>query len=195
MPSVSTPPSRPAPPRLLHERPRPAERRARLRPRRLRHRLFTRTRPDRAPTGAPRDRGAPSVLVVDDERPIRTICRVNLEAAGMAVLEAADGTEALAVARSQPPDLVLLDVMMPGLDGWEVAAALSADPELRELPVVFLSARGAPEDRQRARELGAVGYVIKPFDPTGLAGTLATVLDRLERGERERLQEEVAPEP
>ncbi|HEY7420849.1 MAG TPA: response regulator, partial [Gaiellaceae bacterium] len=115
---------------------------------------------------------APLVLLVDDERAIRTICRVNLEGDGLAVAEATDGAEALESVRSEHPSLVLLDVMMPSVDGWSVAEQLAADDETREIPVVFLSARAAQEDRLRAQELGAVGYVVKPFDPLELSGTV-----------------------
>jgi CheY-like chemotaxis protein len=134
----------------------------------------------------------PLVLLVDDERAIRTICRVNLEGDGLAVLEAADGAEALDEVRRERPSLVLLDVMMPGVDGWSVAEQLAADAETRDIPVVFLSARAAQEDRLRAQELGAVGYVVKPFDPLELAGTVRDVLARVAAGERERLNRELS---
>ncbi len=134
----------------------------------------------------------PLVLLVDDERAIRTICRVNLEGDGLAVTEAADGVEALEVVRRAHPSVVLLDVMMPGADGWHVAEQLAGDDETREIPVVFLSARAASEDRLRARELGAVGYVVKPFDPLELAGTVRDVLERVARGEREQLNRELS---
>ncbi|MDX6481300.1 MAG: hypothetical protein QOG85_1810 [Gaiellaceae bacterium] len=130
---------------------------------------------------------APHVLIVDDENAIRTICRVNLETDGLNVAEAADGREALDAIRRQQPELVLLDVMMPDVDGWNVAAELAADPATREIPVVFLSARAAREDRVRAQELGAVGYIVKPFDPVALGATVLDVLDRVRRGEREQL--------
>jgi CheY-like chemotaxis protein len=132
------------------------------------------------------------VLLVDDERAIRTICRVNLEGDGIAVVEAQDGAEALEQVRAEQPSLVLLDVMMPQVDGWKVASELAADEELREIPVVFLSARAADEDRQRAQQLGAVGYVVKPFDPLRLAGTVRDVLGRVARGEREQLNRELS---
>jgi putative two-component system response regulator len=89
---------------------------------------------------------------------------------------------------------VLLDVMMPGVDGWNVAEQLAADAQTRDIPVVFLSARAAPEDRQRAQRLGAVGYVVKPFDPLKLAGTIREVLDRIARGEREQLNRDLSSE-
>ena len=81
------------------------------------------------------------VLVIDDEAPIRLLCRVNLEAEGMEVLEAADGPSGLDQARRERPDVVLLDVMMPGLDGWRVAEELLDDDRTAEIPIVFLTAR------------------------------------------------------
>jgi CheY-like chemotaxis protein len=131
---------------------------------------------------------------VDDEPSIRTICRVNLEGDGLAVVEAKDGDEALEEVRRRRPSLVLLDVMMPGVDGWGVAEQLAADAETRDIPVVFLSARAAPEDRLRAQQLGAVGYVVKPFDPLHLAGIVRGVLERIAGGERDQLNRELASE-
>jgi CheY-like chemotaxis protein len=154
----------------------------------VRHRL----EPGGGTGGERPEESAPLVLLVDDERSIRTICRVNLEGEGLAVSEAADGAEALEVVRRARPSVVLLDVMMPGVDGWEVAEQLAADDETRKIPVVFLSARAAPEDRLRAQELGAVGYVDKPFDPLELAGIVRDVLERVARGEREQLNRELS---
>ena len=94
--------------------------------------------------------------------------------------------------RRARPSVVLLDVMMPGIDGWEVAEQLAADDDTRKIPVIFLSARAAPEDRLRAQELGAVGYVDKPFDPLELAGIVRDVLERVARGEREQLNRELS---
>ena len=106
--------------------------------------------------------------------------------------EAADGSEAIEAVRRTRPALVLLDVMMPGVDGWSVAAQLAADDETREIPVVFLSARAAYEDRVQAQDLGAVGYVVKPFDPVELGGIVRDVLERVARGEREQLNRELS---
>ena len=131
------------------------------------------------------------MLVVDDERSIRLLCRVNLAGSGIEVLEAANGEQALELARAQHPDLVLLDVMMPGLDGWAVAAELAARSDTSDIPVVFLTARAERADRERGHELGGVGYVVKPFDPIGLADLVEAVLERLERGEREALRREL----
>jgi CheY-like chemotaxis protein len=130
------------------------------------------------------------VLVVDDESAIRLLCRVNLGAAGIEVLEADNGTTALELARTERPDLVLLDVMMPGLDGWEVARELAADPRTRDIPVVFLTARAGDSDRRRGAQLG-VGYVVKPFDPVQIGQVVEDVLMRIERGEREALHREL----
>ena len=151
-----------------------------------------RHRPEPGGGGAGLAKSTPLVLLVDDEQAIRTICRVNLEGDGLAVVEARGGAEALEKIRSQHPSLVLLDVMMPGVDGWSVAERLAADEGTRSIPVVFLSARAAREDRLRAQELGAVGYVLKPFDPLQLAGTVRDVLERIARGEREELNRELA---
>jgi CheY-like chemotaxis protein len=147
--------------------------------------------------GAGRERpaeAAPIVLLVDDERAIRTICRVNLEGDGLAVVEARDGSEALKEVRQGLPSLVLLDVMMPGVDGWSVAERLATDPETKDVPVVFLSARAAREDRLQAQALGAVGYIVKPFDPVDLATTVRDVLERIAGGEREQLNRELSGE-
>ena len=135
------------------------------------------------------------MLLVDDERSIRTICRVNLEGDGLVVAEAADGSAALAQVKRDRPSLVLLDVMMPGVDGWGVAEQLAADDETRDIPVVFLSARAAHEDRLHAQQLGAVGYVVKPFDPLELAGFVRDVLERVARGDRQQLNRDLSPEP
>lgn len=108
------------------------------------------------------------------------------------VAEAADGSEALEQVRRERPSLVLLDVMMPGVDGWRVAEQLAADDETSDIPVVFLSARAAREDRLHAQELGAVGYVVKPFDPVELAGTVREVLGRVSRGDRDQLNRQLS---
>jgi CheY-like chemotaxis protein len=138
----------------------------------------------------PEARERPLVLVVDDEAAIRLLCRVNLRLEGVDTIEAADGEEALELARERRPDLVLLDVMMPHLDGWQVADRLSRDPSTSELPIVFLSARAEPADYLHGYELGAVGYVTKPFDPTSLGAIVHDVLVRLRRGERDELRRE-----
>src|SRR6476620_6102479 len=133
---------------------------------------------------------ATRVLVIDDEAPIRLLCRVNLEAEGMDVLEAADGPSGLDEARREPPDVVLLDVMMPGLDGWRVAEQLLEDERTNEIPIIFLTARAEFRDRARGLDIGGVDYVTKPFNPLELAPRVQSLLDRLDRGERDDLRAE-----
>jgi two-component system alkaline phosphatase synthesis response regulator PhoP len=130
------------------------------------------------------------VLVVDDEAPIRLLCRVNLRLAGIEVLEAANGATGIDVARTERPDLILLDVMMPEVDGWEVIATLADDATTRDIPVVFLTARSERADQRRGLEAGAVGYVTKPFDPVHIGPFLLGLLERIERGERDAVRAE-----
>ena len=130
------------------------------------------------------------VLVIDDEAPIRLLCRVNLEAEGMSVLEAGDGPSGLEAAASGQPDVILLDVMMPGLDGWGVAEALLEREDTAQIPIIFLTARAEFRDRARGLDIGGVDYITKPFNPVELAPLVRALLDRLERGERDKLRSE-----
>src|ERR1700749_3298624 len=130
------------------------------------------------------------VLVIDDEAPIRLLCRVNLEAEGMTVLEAADGPSGLEAARVEQPDVVLLDVMMPGLDGWRVAEELLEDERTSGIPIIFLTARAEFRDRARGLDIGGVDYVTKPFNPLELAQLVRDLLARIDRGERDELRGE-----
>ena len=130
------------------------------------------------------------VLVIDDEAPIRLLCRVNLEAEGMSVLEASDGPSGLAAAAAEMPDVILLDVMMPGLDGWGVAEALLEDGVTAQIPIIFLTARAEFRDRARGLDIGGVDYITKPFNPVELAPLVRGLLDRLDRGERDELRRE-----
>jgi two-component system, OmpR family, alkaline phosphatase synthesis response regulator PhoP len=128
--------------------------------------------------------------VIDDEAPIRLLCRVNLEAEGMQVLEAADGPSGLDQAREHRPDVVLLDVMMPGLDGWNVAEQLLQDNLTTGIPIIFLTARAEFRDRARGLDIGGVDYITKPFNPLELAPLVQRLLDRIGRGERDQLRAE-----
>ena len=130
------------------------------------------------------------VLVIDDEAPIRLLCRVNLEAEGMTVLEAGDGPSGLETARTADPDVILLDVMMPGLDGWGVAEALLEDERTQQVPIIFLTARAEFRDRARGLDIGGVDYITKPFNPVELAPLVRRLLERIERGERDELRRE-----
>src|SRR5437764_1551370 len=131
---------------------------------------------------------APRVLVVDDEPPIRLLCRVNLEAEGMSVVEAGDGPSGIERAREEQPDLILLDVMIPGKDGWTVAEELLDDPRTERIPIIFLTARAELRDRARGLDLGGLDYVTKPFNPLELAPLIRDVIARVEGGEREELR-------
>jgi DNA-binding response OmpR family regulator len=130
------------------------------------------------------------VLVIDDEAPIRLLCRVNLEAERMTVIEAADGPSGLEQAREEHPDVILLDVMMPGLDGWKVAEQLLDDGRTSEIPIIFLTARAEFRDRAKGLDIGGIDYVTKPFNPLDLAPLVRDLLARIERGERDELRSE-----
>ena len=130
------------------------------------------------------------VLVIDDEAPIRLLCRVNLEAEGMDVLEAEDGPSGIAAAARELPDAILLDVMMPGLDGWNVAQQLLEDANTSGIPIIFLTARAEFRDRARGLDIGGVDYITKPFNPLELAPLVQRLLDRIHRGERDDLRAE-----
>ena len=115
----------------------------------------------------------PRVLIVDDDPAIRMLCLINLQIEGLRVLEAADGERGLEQARSERPDLVVTDVMMPGLGGFQLAEALRSDERTRQIPVTFLSSEAGPANAERANELGALAYLTKPFDPCALASLVA----------------------
>jgi DNA-binding response OmpR family regulator len=131
-----------------------------------------------------------TTLVIDDEAPIRLLCRVNLEAEGMRVLEAPDGRTGLELAQNEQPNAILLDVMMPGMDGWAVAEQLLQDERTAEIPIIFLTARADLRDRARGMDLGGLEYITKPFNPVELATLVQEVVAAVERGEREQLRTE-----
>jgi len=108
------------------------------------------------------------ILVVEDDHVIRELLVVNLKMEGHEAVTAADGNEALEVVARTHPDVVLLDMMLPGLDGWEVTSRLKGDSETSAIPIVALSARAMQADIDRGRELGVDHYVTKPFDPIDL---------------------------
>jgi DNA-binding response OmpR family regulator len=127
-------------------------------------------------------------LVIDDEAPIRLLCRVNLEAEGIEVIEAGDGATGVDMAKQERPDAILLDVMMPGLDGWSAAERLLTDEDTRAIPIIFLTARADLRDRVRGLDVGGLDYVTKPFNPVELAPLVRGVVDAVERGEREQIR-------
>jgi DNA-binding response OmpR family regulator len=120
------------------------------------------------------------ILVADDDPIILRLLQVNLDLEGFAVDTAARGEDALARALETSPDVILLDVMMPGLTGWDVARQLKGDARTAAIPIVFLSARTQDEDVRRGEELGVAAYVRKPFDP----GELVDLILRLSTAAR-----------
>lgn len=126
--------------------------------------------------GRERSRGAKRVLLVDDDPDVHALIRFHLELDGFEVVVAVDGDRALELVRLEEPDLVLLDLTLPGLGGIEVLTALKADEATERIPVFLLTARTAPEDERAAAEAGAAGYLTKPFDPRELTRRLADFL-------------------
>lgn len=118
----------------------------------------------------------PRVLVVDDDSNARALCSINLLLEGLEVLEAEDGQRGLARARRESPDLVVTDVAMPGLNGFELAEALRRDENTAKIPLIFLSGEIDTGNEARAHSLGALAYVTKPFDPTAFAKLVAGAL-------------------
>ncbi len=116
------------------------------------------------------------ILIVDDEPYILNILDFSLDAEGYSVLQAADGDEALRVAAEQSPDLIIMDIMMPRLDGFETCRRLKEDVHTRDIPVVLLTARNSREDRARGDEVKADGYITKPFSPQRLLDTVQQYL-------------------
>jgi DNA-binding response OmpR family regulator len=108
------------------------------------------------------------VLVVDDEDDIRELCRVNLEFEGFEVIDAPNGLAGLEQAARERPDVIFLDLMMPGMDGWEVLRRLKEDDATADIPVVMLTARTGEEDQMRGWQEGILEYVSKPFNPLSL---------------------------
>lgn len=117
------------------------------------------------------------VLVVDDEIYILQILEFSLEVEGFEVLTAQDGEEAIGVARRCRPHLIVLDIMMPRMDGYEACRLLKSDPELGDIPVILLSAKGRTIDQELGFEAGAEEYITKPFSPRKLIERVKAILD------------------
>ena len=122
-----------------------------------------------------------SVLVVDDDPVILRLLQVNFDLEGIDVVIAIDGEEGLKLAQSDPPDLVISDIMMPRVNGLELLAALRSSPDTASMPVILLSAKAQVADVQRGLELGADDYVTKPFDPLELIDRVYKVLAKSRR--------------
>jgi CheY-like chemotaxis protein len=118
------------------------------------------------------------VLLVEDEEDIRKVAQMSLQfRGGWQVALAADGEECLAQAARERPDVILLDCMMPRLDGYEACRRLKMDPALRHIPVIFLTARAQEAELRKGLALGAIGYLIKPFNPMSLAAEIRQILE------------------
>ena len=119
------------------------------------------------------------ILLIDDEDDIREVAALSLAAiGGWQVSSASDGATGVAMARADAPDVILLDVMMPGLDGPATFERLQDDPLTRDIPVILLTAKAQSADRRRFDQLGVAGMLSKPFDPTTLSDQIAAILDR-----------------
>lgn len=108
------------------------------------------------------------ILIADDDPVILRLIQVNLELEGYEVITANNGEEAVAQARAEIPDLVILDIMMPRLDGYQACEQLKASDDTRDIPVIFLSAKAQQGDIEKGRSFGVAAYLTKPFDPTEL---------------------------
>ena len=118
-----------------------------------------------------------TLLIVDDDDDIRDVAQLALEMGSPWTLLTADsGAAGIELLRSTTPDAILLDVMMPGLDGLATLKALRSDPRTRDIPVIFLTAKSRPADRDRLRQLDVAGVLAKPFDPIELPAQIAALL-------------------
>jgi CheY-like chemotaxis protein len=117
------------------------------------------------------------IAVIDDDPDMVKVIRVMLRVRGAEVLEALSGLGGFALVKRELPDVVLLDIMMPDIDGFEVLRKLKLDPEVGDIPVIFVSARTGREHIERGLSLGAQGYITKPFKPEDLMGKIDEVLD------------------
>ena len=119
------------------------------------------------------------VLIIDDDADVRSIARLSLSrVGGMDVIEAASGVEGVPKAQDEKPDVILLDMMMPTMDGLETLAALRSQPATAMTPVIFLTAKAVGDEVERMTALGAAGVLIKPFDPRTLSEDVRALVKR-----------------
>ena len=119
------------------------------------------------------------ILIIDDDADIRSIARLSLSrVGGMDVIEAASGFEGVRKAQEEKPDVILLDMMMPAMDGFETLSALRSQPATAMTPVIFLTARAVGDEVERMTTLGATGVLIKPFDPRTLSEDVRALMNR-----------------
>jgi DNA-binding response OmpR family regulator len=115
-------------------------------------------------------------MVVDDDAFVRQIIRAKLSSKGLEVIEAANGQDALKKAETEKPCLIVLDIMMPGMNGFDVCERLRANPQTVNVPILFLTSRGDQEDRERAMRLGALDFFMKPFSPQKLSEKILEIV-------------------
>jgi DNA-binding response OmpR family regulator len=120
----------------------------------------------------------PRVVIADDDPDIRRLVQITIANAGCDVTVASDGEEAIALIREALPDLVILDVLMPRMDGWEVAKELKNDPNTSAIPVMFLTSRGQEHDVLEGFSSGAADYMVKPFSPRELQARVRAILTK-----------------
>jgi CheY-like chemotaxis protein len=116
------------------------------------------------------------VLVIDDEPDVLLLCRLNLQQRGHELLEASNGTTALELAREQHPEVIVLDLMLPGMNGYEVLETLKQDERTSDIPVLVLTAKSLRADRERSHTLGASGFLTKPFLPSELCDMVESLV-------------------
>jgi CheY-like chemotaxis protein len=127
-----------------------------------------------------------TVLTIEDQADIRRLIRMTLEFKSINVVEACEGAEGLAMARTHRPDIILLDMMMPGMDGLTACDILSTDPELSAIPVIMISALGRPSDIDASLERGARAYLVKPFSPWELLNLIGQLTGQTSEAEPPR---------
>jgi CheY-like chemotaxis protein len=118
------------------------------------------------------------VLLVEDNEDNRTIYSTVLRHLGFHVIEAVDGVEAVALARSERPDLILMDISIPRMDGWEATRVLREDPSTRDIPIIALTAHALADDRKRATEVGFTSYLAKPVEPNAVVAEVRRWIGR-----------------
>lgn len=119
---------------------------------------------------------AQKILVVDDEEDIVTALSIRLKALGYEVIAAADGMAALEAARTQSPNLILLDIMLPKLDGYKVCRMLKFDEKFRHIPIIMITAKVADSNKKMGEEVGADAYITKPFNPEELVARIKDLI-------------------
>jgi len=123
-------------------------------------------------------RAMPKILIVDDESDFNQLVQTRLTANGYKVITAEDGEEGLEKVKSENPDLIVLDVMMPGVDGLEVCRTLKNNAQYSKIPIIFLSAKAQADDFKAGKEVMADAYIVKPFEPTILLAKIEALLEK-----------------